>query len=145
MMIASTLIHLRGMTDLEELNPVRATTRDILHNIDILTIIDNYNLKSCNINEQSSAMQNTNDWSIKGNNDQIRSFRLMNKTLKIDYRGTKQSFVSWYYEKDGVLDGVNYQKDRLDHKTMEVSIHYDINSNHRLSQVTKRVLLKLAT
>lgn len=143
MMIASTLIHLRGMTNLEELNPVRAITLDILYNIDILSIIDNHNLNSCNINEQSSAIQNTNDWAIKGNNDKIRSFRLMNKTLKIDCRGTKRGFVSWYYEKDGVLDGVNYQKDRLDDRTMEVSIHNDINSTPPIITGDEKSSLKI--
>lgn len=128
MIITSTLILFCGITDLEELNPVWAAIQDIQYNMDILTIIDNHNLKSCNIKEQSSTIQNTNDWAIKGNNDQIRSFCLMNKTLKIDFRGTKQGVTSWHYEKDSILNRVSYQKDRLKRRAMEVSIHYDINS-----------------
>ena len=143
MMITSILILFCGITHLEELNPVWAAIQDIQYNMDILTIIDNHNLKSCNIKEQSSTIQNTNDWAIKGNNDQIRSFRLINKTLEIDYRGTKRSFVSWYYEKDGVLDGVNYQKDRLDDGTMEVSIHNDINSTPPIITGDEKSSLKI--
>ena len=127
MVIAGDLFHLRGVIDPEVLNPVRSTIENILHKMDILAIPGNHDLKSRDTKELSSAIQNMNGWAIKGDDGQTRSFRVINKPTALDFKGAKLGFVPWCYEKEGVLEGLNYLKSQPEHEKMDVFIHYGID------------------